>query len=92
MGLSLSRLLEPTNIKELIKQVRKGLGKVDNIDYNSQATWNINRLSKYLWNEWKDELQIMAIFSPHIKTPHCRHNQMGSSGNYNMRRIPQQSK
>ena len=61
MGLSLSRLPEPTNIKELIKQIREGLGKGDNIDYDSQAVWSLNRLPKYLWNGWKDELQSMGV-------------------------------
>jgi len=47
---------EPKNIKEFIISVRRGLKGSDDIDYDSSAVWYLNKLPKYLWNEWKDEL------------------------------------
>jgi len=59
--LGLRRLLESTNIKELIKQVREGLNEGENVEYDSQAVWSLNRLPKYLWNGWKEELRSMGV-------------------------------
>lgn len=59
--MSLRRLPEPTDIKELIKQVREGLDEGENIEYDSQAVWSLNRLPKYLWNGWKEELRSMGV-------------------------------
>lgn len=60
-GLNLLKLPEPTNIKELIKQVREGLNEGENIEYDSQAVWSLNKLPKYLWNGWKEELRRMGV-------------------------------
>lgn len=59
--MSLRSLPEPTDIKELIKQVREGLDEGENIEYDSQAVWSLNRLPKYLWNGWKEELRSMGV-------------------------------
>jgi len=52
---------EPVEIKELIRMVRAGLGDDADVDYDSLAVWAFNRLPKYLWNEWKDELKLRGI-------------------------------
>ena len=52
---------EPVEIKELIRMVRAGLGDDADVDYDSLAVWAFNRLPKYLWNEWKDELKLRGV-------------------------------
>jgi len=59
MGLKVPR--EPVEIKELIQVVRARLGGHAYIDYDSLAVWAFNRLPKYLWNEWKNELKLRGI-------------------------------
>jgi len=59
--MNLRELPEPTDIKEFIRQVRKGLGEGDNVDYDSQAVWSLNKLSKYLWKGWREELRKNGI-------------------------------
>jgi hypothetical protein len=59
MGLSVPR--EPTEIKELILAVRARLGTGDDIEWDSLAVWSFNRLPKYLWLCWKDELKERGI-------------------------------
>jgi hypothetical protein len=59
MGLPVPR--EPTEIKELITAVRARLGTGDDIDWDSLAVWSFNRLPKYLWFCWKDELKERGI-------------------------------
>jgi len=55
MGLKVPR--EPVEIKEFIQVVRARLGGGADVDYDFLAVWAFNRLPKYLWNEWKDELK-----------------------------------
>ena len=59
--MGLSRLPEPIDIKEFIKQVRAGLDEGENLEYDSQAVWSLNKLPKYLWNGWKQELQERGV-------------------------------
>jgi len=59
IGLKVPR--EPVEIKELIRVVRAGLGGDADVDYDSLAVWAFNRLPKYLWNEWKDELKLRGV-------------------------------
>uniref|UniRef100_A0A7C4FIL6 Uncharacterized protein n=1 Tax=Ignisphaera aggregans TaxID=334771 RepID=A0A7C4FIL6_9CREN len=51
---------EPVEIKELMQVVRVRLGGAD-VDYDSLAVWAFNRLPKYLWNEWRDELKLRGV-------------------------------
>ena len=51
---------EPTEIKMLIRSVRERLGGSD-IDSDALAVWAFNRLPKYLWSEWKNELKKGGI-------------------------------
>jgi DNA (cytosine-5)-methyltransferase 1 len=41
--------------------VRARLGTGDDIDWDSLAVWSFNRLPKYLWLCWKDELKERGI-------------------------------
>jgi hypothetical protein len=59
MGLPIPR--EPTEIKELIVAIRARLGAGNDIDWDSLAVWSFNRLPKYLWSCWKDELKERGI-------------------------------
>ena len=62
MGLYTPR--EPVELKKLIKTVRERLaseGSAEDIDYDSLSVWSFNRLPKYLWKWWKDELKIRGI-------------------------------
>jgi len=55
---------EPTEIKELIQAVRAGMGgkgSYSDVDYDSLAVWSFNRLPKYLWECWKQELKERGI-------------------------------
>ena len=52
---------EPRDIKNFIKSVRAGLGGSANVDYDSLAVWSFNRLPKYLWEFWRDELKKRGI-------------------------------
>ncbi|PUA31712.1 MAG: hypothetical protein B7O98_08800 [Zestosphaera tikiterensis] len=55
-GIGLSTPEEPKDVKNFIKSVRAGLGESPNMDYDSLAVWSFNRLPKYLWKLWGDEL------------------------------------
>jgi len=57
----LSRLPEPIDIKEFIKQVRASFDEDENPEYDFQAVWSLNKLPKYLWNGWKQELRKMGV-------------------------------
>jgi hypothetical protein len=59
MGLPLPE--EPKGIKELIKAVRARLGDRGSVDYDSLSVWAFNRLPKYLWGHWGDELKRRGI-------------------------------
>ncbi len=62
MGLNIPR--EPVEIKEFIRVVRIRLGgdvNIEGIDYDSLAVWAFNRLPKYLWGEWRDELKQRGV-------------------------------
>jgi len=59
MGLSVPN--EPIEIKELIQVVRARLGGDADLDWDSLAVWVFNRLPKYLWNEWGNELRQRGI-------------------------------
>lgn len=55
---------EPKEIKDLIRLVRTRMGGEigkNNIDYDSFSVWSFNRLPKYLWEQWKDELKERGI-------------------------------
>ena len=76
--MGLSKLPEPIDIKEFIKQARAGLGEGENLEYDFQAVWSLNKPPKYLWNGWKQELQKMGvnwqIFLRVLKPSHNRCN------------------
>ena len=59
MGLPVPK--EPTEIKALMKSVRKNLGQGDDIEHDSLAVWSFNKLPKYLWEQWKGELKKRGI-------------------------------
>lgn len=59
--MGLSKLPEPFDIKEFIKKIREGLGEGENLKYDSQAVWSLNKLPKYLWNGWKQELKRRGV-------------------------------
>lgn len=59
MGLPVPR--EPVEIKRLIMTVRAELQTEDEIDRDTLAVWSFNRLPKYLWSCWKDELNRRGI-------------------------------
>jgi hypothetical protein len=59
MGLLLPE--EPKDIKELIKRVRVISGDEGNIDWDSFSAWAFNRLPKYLWGYWGEELRRKGI-------------------------------
>jgi len=61
MGLPLPTPEEPTDIKSFIRSVRAGLGDSTNVDYDSLAVWSFNKLPKYLWETWRDELLKIGI-------------------------------
>jgi len=48
---------EPINIREFIKNMRKGLSGSRNINYDSLAVWAFNKFPKYLWESWESELR-----------------------------------
>mgnify|MGYP001626512026 CR=1 FL=1 len=52
---------EPRDVKELIKHVRAISGSESNIDWDSFSVWAFNRLPKYLWECWRDELRRRGI-------------------------------
>jgi len=52
---------EPKDIKSFIKSVRAGLGGSPDIDWDSLAVWSFNKLPKYLWENWKNELKKNGI-------------------------------
>jgi len=60
MGLPLPD--EPGDIKSFIKSIRESLGgRNPNVDYDSLAVWSFNKLPKYLWEAWRDELEKRGI-------------------------------
>jgi len=60
MGLPLPE--EPSDIKELIKSVRAGLGGGSpNVDYDSLSVWSFNKFPRYLWEFWKEDLKKRDI-------------------------------
>jgi hypothetical protein len=59
MGLSIPK--EPKDIKELIIALRANLGTDNNIDWDSLAVWSFNRLPRYLWSCWKEDLKGRGI-------------------------------
>ncbi|MEL9909032.1 MAG: hypothetical protein QXP97_06465 [Desulfurococcus sp.] len=59
--MNLRELSEPIDIKEFIKQVRRGLNEGDSVEYDSQAVWSLNKLPKYLWEGWKEELRKNGV-------------------------------
>ena len=59
MGLSIPK--EPNDLKDLIKIIRSRLRSGDDIEYDSLAVWSFNRLPKYLWEHWKEELKRKGI-------------------------------
>jgi broad specificity phosphatase PhoE len=52
---------EPKDIKDLIVTVRSRLRSGDSIDWDSLAVWSLNKLPKYLWSYWKEELKEKGI-------------------------------
>ena len=55
---------EPTEIKELIQAVRVRMGgesSYSDVDHDSLAVWSFNRLPKYLWEQWKNDLRERGI-------------------------------
>jgi hypothetical protein len=52
---------EPTEVKELIVTVRARLGAGDDINWDSLAVWSFNRLPRYLWSCWEEELKGRGI-------------------------------
>jgi hypothetical protein len=52
---------EPKDIKDLIVAVRSRLGSGDSIDWDSLAVWSFNKLPKYLWSCWREELKGRGI-------------------------------
>jgi len=55
---------EPLEIKELMRTVRARMSKEggqSEIDYDSLAVWSFNRLPKYLWEQWKNDLKEQGI-------------------------------
>ncbi|WP_157203043.1 hypothetical protein [Methermicoccus shengliensis] len=61
VGMGLKRLDEPSEIKEFIKKVRADLGRDNNIDSDALAVWTFNRLPKFFWDGWKEELKVMGV-------------------------------
>lgn len=59
MGLTIPE--EPNDIKEMVRGIRRRLGEYDNINYDALAVWSFNRLPKYLWTCWKDDLKVRGI-------------------------------
>jgi len=62
MGLPVPK--EPVEIKELVRTVRArmgGEGSHSDIDYDLLAVWSFNRLPKYLWGQWKNDLKKRGI-------------------------------
>ena len=59
--MKLRELPEPTDIKEFIRQVREGLDEGENVEYDSQAVWSLNKLPKYLWEGWREELRKSGV-------------------------------
>jgi len=52
---------EPKDVKEMIKSVRAMLGGDGNVDYDSLSVWAFNKLPKYLWRYWGNELRQRGI-------------------------------
>lgn len=49
---------EPKHVKEWIKSVEQGTSKTSStINCDSLNVWYGNRLPKYLWDEWKNDLK-----------------------------------
>lgn len=59
MGLPIPE--EPKDIKMLIKDVRKRLSNLNEVGSDALAVWSFNKLPKYLWDCWKDELKNRGI-------------------------------
>lgn len=60
MGLSTPE--EPKDVKEFIKAVRTWLGGGNpDVDYDSLSVWSFNRLPKYLWEFWEEDLKKRGI-------------------------------
>ena len=52
---------EPRDIKEMMRGIRERLDGGDDIDHDALAAWSFNRLPKYLWSYWKEELKKQGI-------------------------------
>jgi len=48
---------EPVDIREFIRNIRKGLSDSSDINYDSLAVWAFNKFPKYLWEAWESELR-----------------------------------
>lgn len=59
--MALRKLPEPNDIKQFIRQVRESLDEGENLEYDSQAVWSLNKLPKYLWSGWKHELKRKGV-------------------------------
>ncbi len=57
MGIMLDMPPEPEEIKSLIRDVRAGLSPNRDVKLDSIAVWSFNKLPRYLWSYWKDELK-----------------------------------
>ena len=52
---------EPEDVKSFIRDVRSRLGPEKNIDWDNLAVWAFNRLPKYLWSVWKEDLKAHGV-------------------------------
>lgn len=48
---------EPTEIKEWMKNIHKTIYNGPGVNWPPAVVWAANRLPKYLWDHWKDELK-----------------------------------
>lgn len=48
---------KPEEIKSLIRNVRAGLDPNKDVKLNSITVWSFNKLPRYLWSYWEDELR-----------------------------------
>ncbi|NJE13850.1 hypothetical protein [Thermococcus sp. LS2] len=61
MVMRLPKIEEPIEIKEFIRNTRRSMGPESNIDWDSLAVWTFNKLPKFLWDAWKDQLKQHGI-------------------------------
>ena len=60
-GFNLNIPPEPKDVKEFIVRIRRDLGESNDICYDASAVWAFNRIPRYLWEHWKNELKDRGI-------------------------------